>query len=147
MPSADGFLDGMNDADVLGAWYSYGDWYNPAAGAGDCAVKGMYTADQCSSIAMPVPGEPFANTGGKMCTSGNAAKVLEMNYSAIWGTGIGFDTNNGGADVGGVKSPWDAVAAGINAPDRRPDARGVPVRRDRDGPDRHQRALLGRRDC
>jgi hypothetical protein len=108
MPSADGFIAlDTNEAGV------YGDWYNPGAGTGDCAVKGMYPAETCSSITMPIPGEVFTNTGGKMCTTGTAAKVIDMNYSAIWGTGIGFDTNNGGADVGGTKMPWDAVANGI----------------------------------
>ena len=120
MPSADGFIAlDANEAGVQGAWYSYGDWYGgsdpamPTPGGGDCAVKGMYPEASCSSITSPVPGAVFTNTGGKMCTMGTAAKVLDMNYSAIWGTGIGFDTNNGGADVGGTKSPWDATANGI----------------------------------
>ena len=121
VPSADGFFDGTNEAGILGAWYSYGDWYNPAAGAGDCAVMGGFTAAECSNIETPVPGEPFTNTGGKMCTKGTAAKVINMAgtttpaYSAVWGTGIGFDLNNGGTDDGGTgqKLAWDATAHGI----------------------------------
>jgi len=113
-----GFFDGSNEAGVLGAWYSYGDWYNPAPGAGDCAVMGMFTADQCSQITTPVPGQPFTNAGdGKMCTKGTAAKVIADStgataYSAIWGAGIGFDLNNGGTDDGGtgMKAAWDATA-------------------------------------
>jgi len=114
-PSPDGFLDGTNAAGILGAWYSYGDWYNPVAGMGDCAMKGGFTEAQCSSIATPMPGAPFTNTDGKMCTSGTAAVVIDMNYSAIWGTGIGFDMNNGGTDDGGTgaKLPWDATAHGV----------------------------------
>jgi len=115
-PSDMGFLDGSNMAHITGAWYSYGDWYSPAAGGGDCAVKGMYMAAQCSMITTPVPGDPFTNAGdGKMCTSGTAAQVIDMNYSAIWGTGIGFDLNNGGTDDGGTgaKLPYDATANNV----------------------------------
>jgi hypothetical protein len=114
-PTDTGFLDG-NMAHIVGAWYSYGDWYNPIAGQGDCAMKGMYTADKCSMITTPIPGDPFMNAGdGKMCTSGIAAQVIDMNYSAIWGTGIGFDLNNGGTDDGGtgMKAPYDADANGM----------------------------------
>lgn len=113
-PSADGFFDGST-LGVLGAWYSYGDWYNPAPGMGDCFTKGPFTAEQCSAITSPVPGEPFTNVDGAMCTTGTAAKVLDMNYSAIWGAGIGFDLNNAGTDDGGtgVKGTWDATAHGV----------------------------------
>ena len=117
VPSDMGFFDGSNDAGILGAWYSYGDWYNPAAGAGDCAVLGMFSAAQCSQITSPIPGDPYLNAGdGKMCTTGTAAKVIMDStgataYSAIWGAGIGFDLNNGGTDDGGTgaKLAWDAA--------------------------------------
>jgi hypothetical protein len=122
VPSADGFFDGTNGAGILGAWYSYGDWYGGTptmAMGGDCP-KGGFTEAQCSSILTPTPGQPFMNTGGKMCTEGTAAKVANDGagapaYSAIWGTGIGFDLNNGGTDDGGTgqKLPWDATANGV----------------------------------
>ena len=42
VPNADGFFDGSNSAGIVGAWYSYGDWYGnaadpsmPIAGMGD----------------------------------------------------------------------------------------------------------------
>jgi hypothetical protein len=119
VPNADGFFDGNNGAGILGAWYSYGDWYNPAAGSGDCAVMGGFTAAECSNITTPVPGQPFANTGGTMCTTGTVAKVVPMAgsttpaYSAIWGAGIGFDLNNAGNDGGTGKNAWDAEANGV----------------------------------
>jgi hypothetical protein len=124
MPSADGFLDGTNAVGIKGAWYSYGDWYGgtPAmAGQGDCPVKGGFTVDQCSSITMPAPGQPFTNTGGSMCTTGTVAKVImsatatSPDYSDIWGAGVGFDMNNAGTDDGGTggKLPYDATAAGV----------------------------------
>ena len=114
-PTTDGFFDGST-LGVLGAWYSYGDWYGgtpTAAGAGDCPTKGAFTVDQCSAITTPVPGEPFTNVDGAMCTSGTAAKVLDMNYSAIWGAGIGFDMNNAGSDGGIGKQPYDAAAHNV----------------------------------
>jgi hypothetical protein len=121
VPSADGFFDGTNEAGILGAWYSYGDWWGGTptmGGMGDCP-KGGFTQAQCSTIDTPMPGAPFANTGS-MCTKGIAAKVgmdaAGMTaYSAIWGTGIGFDLNNGGTDDGGTgqKLPWDATAHGV----------------------------------
>jgi len=120
VPNPDGFFDGSNAAGIVGAWYSYGDWYgNPAdtsmpiAGMGDCAVMGNYPAASCSSIDMPTPGQPFSNTGGVMCTKGTVAKVVDMMYSAIWGAGIGFDLNNAGADGGTGKNAWDATAHNI----------------------------------
>src|SRR5215831_14857999 len=116
-PSDTGFFDGSNAAGILGAWYSYGDWYNPTAAMGDCAIKGGFTADQCSSIASPIPGTPFMKTANGMCTNGTVAKVVSMagsttpDYSDIWGAGIGFDLNNAGTDDGGTggKLPFDAT--------------------------------------
>jgi hypothetical protein len=122
VPSDTGFFDG-SVAGILGAWYSYGDWYNPAPGAGDCGTMnmGMFTEAQCSHISSPIPGDPFTNAGdGKMCTTGTAAKVImdatgATAYSAIWGAGIGFDLNNGGTDDGGTgaKLAWDATSNGV----------------------------------
>lgn len=121
-PSDQGFYDGTNDAGILGAWYSYGDWYGgmPAMAAnGDCSKAG-FTAAECSAIETPIPGQPFTNSG-KMCTKGTAAKVIylpgTMNYaySAMWGAGIGFDMNNAGTDDGGTgeKGTWSAPANGV----------------------------------
>ena len=122
-PSDMGFFDGTNKAGILGAWYSYGDWWGGTptmSGGGDCPAAG-FTQAECSDIQTPMPGAPFTNTGGSMCTTGTVAKVANMPgtttpaYSAIWGAGIGFDMNNGGTDDGGtgVKQAWDANAAGV----------------------------------
>jgi hypothetical protein len=98
-PSSNGCFDGSNDAGIVGCWYAYGD----------C------TADQCSTVTAPVPGQPFPGMNGLMCTEGTAAKAVGTAGSAIRGTGIGFDLNNPGAADGGVgeKLPWDATAHGI----------------------------------
>jgi hypothetical protein len=118
--SPNGCWDGSNPVGILGCWYSYGDWYGDGvgapAGAGDCGSNmGNLTADQCSIVTMPVPGQPFASTNGSMCTSGTAAKVIDAASSAIWGAGIGFDLNNTQtADSGiGEKLPWDAAAHNV----------------------------------
>jgi hypothetical protein len=54
-----------------------------------------------------------------MCLTGTAAVVMNSNYSAIWGVGLGFDFNNAGVgDAGaaagnGNKLPWNATAQGV----------------------------------
>jgi hypothetical protein len=121
-----GCFNGSNEAGIIGCWYSYADWYGSGAGApagaGDCGTnRGNFTVDQCSTITNPVPGQPFTNTNGSMCTAGTAARVINATgstspaTSAIWGAGIGFDLNNAAtADGGaGAKQPWDATAHSI----------------------------------
>jgi hypothetical protein len=122
MPDANGFMSGTV-AGVLGAWYSYGDSYKDG-GPGNCQMAG-FTVDQCSSATSPAFGQPFTNTGGKMCLSGTSATTIAAPgsttpaYSAIWGVGIGFDFNNAGTgDAGasagnGNKLPWDATMYGV----------------------------------
>ena len=83
---------------------------------GDCQNAG-HTAAECSKIDQPPP-MMFPNTGGKMCTSGTVAKVIDIvgmpgmpDYGKIWGAGIGLDLNNAGGIA--VKMSLDAVAKGI----------------------------------
>jgi hypothetical protein len=115
-PDATGWVQAdTNDAGVQGAWYAYGDGTDGAGGPGTCQKAG-HAAGECSSIAMPTGGM-FPNTGGKMCTSGMVAKVINgsngmPDYGNIWGAGIGLDlANSGGAAP--VKSEFDATAKGI----------------------------------
>jgi len=118
VPSATGWIDKTdmgNTVMVQGAWYPYGD----STGDAKC-ISGGHTADQCSKITTPDPAAMgFANVGGSMCTSGTAAKVLDIpgmagmpDYSNMWGAGIGLDLNASGGD-NSVKSPYDATAAGV----------------------------------
>ena len=76
-PDGNGTFDGTNGAGVTGAWWSLGDYYlDGIPGAGTCPKDG-FTASQCSTIAAPTPGLPFAPTAdGKMCTTGVAAQVI-----------------------------------------------------------------------
>ncbi len=120
MPTTTGFVDDRTNSGVVGAWYSYGDGAGPGANTtsvdfadSDCS-KGMFTVDQCSQIAMPTPGMPFApDASGAMCTNGTAAKVLmavggtAADYSHLWGAGIGLDLNNLGGDSGVAKGFYD----------------------------------------
>jgi hypothetical protein len=76
MPNAEGFMKtGDNELGIQGAWYSFG-----------CA----------GATLEPAEGARFDNTG-KMCFKGTAPMVTdadgdgELDYSTIWGAGIGFD--------------------------------------------------------
>jgi hypothetical protein len=113
---------------IQGAWYAFGDGMGPdgTAATSDCVAKGMHLASECSTVTTPTFGS-FANTAGKMCTSGTAAKVInrttgimlcptnlaDCDLSNLTGAGIGLDLNNAGADGGMGKLPFDAVAAEI----------------------------------
>lgn len=115
-PDATGWVQAdTNEAGVQGAWYAYGDGTDGKGGPGTCQAKGMHKSEECSSITTPAPGM-FANQGGKMCTSGTVAKVINLNgapdYSNVWGAGIGLDLANSGGDTP-VKSEFDAAAKGI----------------------------------
>jgi hypothetical protein len=116
-PSATGFVDSAATG-VVGAWYSYGDGNEGATPMGVCQTKGMHMTSECSAITTPLPGEPFAPAGtslAQMCTSGTVAKIIPfgtppaLDYSNLFGAGIGLDFNNPGLDGGtGVKMPFNA---------------------------------------
>jgi hypothetical protein len=106
-----------NSAMVQGAWYPYGDAYGEAK----CLTVGMHTADECSTITAPDPlVASFPNEGGKMCTAGTVARVINgpepsgmmPDYSNIWGAGIGLDLASTGGD-NPMKTPFNFTAAGI----------------------------------
>ena len=76
MPNAEGFMKtSENELGIQGAWYSFG----------------------CAGAAFePAEGARFDNPG-RMCFKGTAPKVTDkdedgsLDYSTIWGAGIGFD--------------------------------------------------------
>jgi hypothetical protein len=125
-PNSIGFYDGTNLAGVVGAWYSYGDYYDgdgvlAMPGLGSCPKAGFAEA-QCSMVTTPTVSAWFIpdSNGKGMCTSGTAAMVVGVNggsqdFVDIWGAGIGFDFNNPGEAAGGVgvKGQYDAPAHGI----------------------------------
>ena len=126
LPTSTGFVTDATSG-IIGAWYSYGDGAGSAANVNstdsqdsDCIKLGMFTADECSQITTPIPGQPFMPTDattGEMCTAGTAAKVLTPpgmptgtpDYSDLFGAGIGLDFNNPGGDAG-VKMPINLSA-------------------------------------
>ncbi len=125
-PTATGFVSDPVTT-VIGAWFAYGDSVgananttSPDTANSDCVLKGGFTADQCSQITTPTPGQPFAfDPVNGMCTSGTAAKVLTgksgaADYSDMWGAGIGLDFNNPGGDAGAAgyfdMTPYKGIA-------------------------------------
>jgi hypothetical protein len=121
VPTNTGFVQDATSG-IVGAWYAYGDSVGPNANTtttdsanSDCVstTKGNHAITDCSQIAMPTPGQPFAPdpVTGAMCTTGTAAKVLNdsggnPDYSNMWGSGIALDFNNPGGDAG-VKGTYD----------------------------------------
>lgn len=117
VPNETGFVPAdSNDLGIVGSWYTYGDGIgSTGAPPGDCQGAG-HTDAECSKIDSPAAGS-FPNTGGKMCTSGTVAKVIDMvgkpgmpDYGKIWGAGIGLDLNNPGGAA--VKAPFLAAMKG-----------------------------------
>ena len=138
-PDDTGWVDAMADGNSLGiqgSWYPYGDQYGPLCGDPPNSASGMKCNDShfgahptsdCSVINHPDPSMmSFPNTGGKMCTDGMIAKVIAivnstqgtgMDYSNIWGAGIGLDlkAEKGGTacDMKGVFNAKDKHVVGI----------------------------------
>jgi len=127
-----------NSLGVQGSWYPYGDQYGPLCGPSDTpnSASGMKCNDshfgahdpsECSVITEPDPTVmSFPNSGGMMSTKGTIAKVIAivnssqgtgMDYSNIWGAGIGLDLNAmmGGTacDTKGVFAAKDKHVIGI----------------------------------
>jgi hypothetical protein len=116
-PDGTGWVDAMADGNSLmvqGAWYGYGDQYGEICT--DAKLSGMKCNDplvgnhptsDCSVVKTPtLPADPAVGfpptdaASGKMCTTGTIAKVVAivntslgtgMDYSNIWGAGIGLD--------------------------------------------------------
>jgi hypothetical protein len=123
LPDPTGYVDvgatGMTM--IKGAWYAYGDGIGSdgTAMTGDCELKGMHAVSDCSAITTPSFGMFPNPTPGKMCTTGNVAKIANIvggtgpDYNNIWGAGIGLDLNNGGGDAGAMKLPYNATMNGV----------------------------------
>ena len=121
-PSPSGFVDAAsNSLGVIGAWFAYGDGYEGGMAPGKCQASGHMTSE-CSVITMPTlpPGAAGfpPNASGAMCTAGTVAKVIPipgmaaLDYSNMYGAGIGLDLNNpGGANA--VKGAFNATMKGV----------------------------------
>lgn len=109
MPNAEGFMKtGDNELGIQGAWYSFG-----------CA----------GATLTPAEGKRYDNPG-KMCFKGTAPMVTDadgdgaLDYSTIWGAGIGFDlcaeseeeaADAGVTDAGIVPTKYPISACPYNA--------------------------------
>lgn len=119
IPSDTGFLDGSNEAGVLGPWYAYGDGYADGSSVygtppGKCQAAAH---TDCSQFETPTPAMPFPpDSSGAMCAKGHAAVVADgangPDYSNIFGAAIALDLNNAGTDDGGtgLKGSYDPTA-------------------------------------
>jgi hypothetical protein len=125
LPTDTGYVDGTNEAGVIGPWYAYGDGYDNSAvaGQGPCQTNGHTS---CSMFTTPTPGQPFPPSDiatGKMCTAGTAAQVVAatmganagmLDYGNIYGAAIALDLNappnDGGTDTSGLKMSYDVTS-------------------------------------
>ena len=114
-PNGAGFVDGSNDAGILGYWTYFID--TPS-----CRDAG-YSAEQCSTLfdssgtavqpgARARPDDPAT---GRICLRGVTAQALvnpatmQPDYAAIWGGGIELTFNDPDANVA-TALPYDAPA-------------------------------------
>jgi hypothetical protein len=119
-PDATGFIAATSNAfAVTGSWYAFGDGYGPdgTTTGGSCESAG-HPPSACSVISSPSPtGSGFPNTGGKMCVTGVAARVVnntttgQPDFGGIYGVTIGFDFNY--AALGPPKGTFNAISSGI----------------------------------
>jgi hypothetical protein len=116
-PSATGYVSG-NTANVVGAWYVYGDGFGAdgTSGSGDCVMTGGFPASDCSTVSSPTPGAGSfpPNAAGAMCLTGTAAQVINgtngmPDYSDLFGEGIGLDFDNPGGDAGTTAGLFDGT--------------------------------------
>jgi hypothetical protein len=121
-PDMTGYVMAPAAIGIMGAWYGYGDGAGSdgTTATGDCEKAG-HPVTACSSITTPMFGSfpPSPPTSSKMCTTGTVEKVIDIvgmagmaDYTAMWGSGIGLDLNNGGG-ANAVKMPYNATAAGV----------------------------------
>jgi hypothetical protein len=92
---------------LMGPWYAFSDGIglDNTTASGDCELKGGNPYSACSQVSTPSPGSfpPSDATTAKMCTAGTVAKVISdtastLDYSNIWGAGIGLDFNHVAGD-------------------------------------------------
>jgi hypothetical protein len=103
---------------LMGPWYAFSDGVglDGTTASGDCELKGGNPYSACSQVTTPGTSSfpPTDTINYKMCTSGTVAKVIvdplstTLDYSNIWGAGIGLDFNHVAGDS--TRGVYDAVA-------------------------------------
>jgi hypothetical protein len=119
-PDATGFIAATSNAfAITGSWYGFSDGTGPdgTSNGGACENAG-HPPSACSVITSPPPAGPgFPNTGGKMCVTGVAARVVNNtttglpDFGGIYGATIGFDFNY--PALGPPKGIFNAISSGI----------------------------------
>ncbi len=119
-PDPTGWVDrtATGTTNIQGRWYGFADGFGsdgtPASGA--CEMTGQHAPADCSYLTTPSAGS-FPNTNGKMCTTGVAARVVNIvggttpDYNNITGAGIAFSFNL--ADMTATPLPYNATANGV----------------------------------
>jgi hypothetical protein len=116
-PDSTGWVDRATTGptSIQGRWYGFADGFGldglPASGT--CERIGQHAIEDCSQLTAPPPGS-FPNTGGRMCTTGVAARIINLvtvampDYNSITGAGIAFNFNL--ADMTATPLPYNATA-------------------------------------
>jgi hypothetical protein len=119
-PDPTGWVDrsATGTTNIQGRWYGFADGFGAdgTTATGACEITGQHAPADCSYLMTPSAGS-FPNTNGKMCTTGVAARVVNIvggttpDYNNITGAGIAFSFNL--ADMTGTPLPYNATANGV----------------------------------
>ncbi len=119
-PDGTGWIAPTSNAlGLSGGWYGFSDGTGPnGISTGGACENGGHPPSACSLISSPSPsGAGFPNTGGRMCVTGVAARVVNNtttglpDYGAIYGATIGFDFNT--PAMSATKGTFNALANAI----------------------------------
>jgi hypothetical protein len=91
---------------VVGSFYKYGDGLGSnAMPPGKCQLAGH---TNCSTINIT-----FDAVAQKICATGTIVVVEAADYGNMFGSAIGFELNNAGAEAGTGKMPYNATTNGV----------------------------------
>lgn len=140
---------GTNDLEIQGFWFSFGDQYDEpkrCTGYGEHPEDtGEHRTGECSFVSFPQAAPSlWLPNDGQLCTSGNGAAVVgcvpgvecpdgDLDYSNMWGAGLGLDFGlalaNGAEDASRdpkTRTTWNAAdheTTGVSFDITWPDAR------------------------
>jgi hypothetical protein len=119
-PDPTGWVDrtATGTTNIQGRWYGFADGFGAdgTTASGACEMTGQHAPADCSYLTTPSVGS-FPNANGKMCTTGVAARVVNIvggtipDYNNITGAGIAFSFNLAGMTA--TPLPYNATANGV----------------------------------